>query len=165
MESIAWQAISFGVNYLVTQRILYPLMSSTSYEKQADVYYDKAMQAIVLQYKAQVNELSVFKQIHDDLADLLIANGSNRFYVDTRQMGVMLVEGQQYVIKEMFPRMLAHLQGKKLYHVQVISETDAFARFGAKNIKTSITKATDNPVVEAYTDEQAAKAWLQEQAL
>src|SRR5688572_18449564 len=127
----------------------------------ASISYDAELDAIALHFKKQALPKE-FININQKVLDLFKTLTTNKFYVDTRKIGVVSLEGQQWVINNLFPGMLAHLKGRKLYHVQVVNPSEIFGRVAAGNIKTkaSTNHEPQNLIIESFDSEQEAKNWL-----
>jgi hypothetical protein len=127
----------------------------------ASITYDAAMDAIILSFKKQAPPPEFIK-INQKVLDRFRTLKTNRFYVDTRKIGVVSLEGQQWVINNLFPGMIDHLGGRKLYHVQLVNPAEVFGKVAASNIKSkAVTRSPDEKlVIESFDSEQEAKEWL-----
>lgn len=126
------------------------------------ITYDKELDAISLVFKKQVPG-SDFIHLNQKLLEIFKTLSTNRFYVDARNIGIVAVEGQKWVIENLFKGMLDHLEGKKLYHAQLMPNTDIFGKAASSNIrvqsKSNYNK--DDFIMESFIDEAEAKKWLQ----
>ena len=136
-----------------------------SYTDCADVYFDEDLYAVALVYKQRLEGYNMFVEVHQDILDVFLQHTSNAFFVDTRKMGVLSLDCQRWVVEHLFPGMLKHLKGKTLYHAQVISKQDAFAKFGADNIRSQSEKKIEGIEIKAFEEEEEAKAWIKSYSL
>jgi hypothetical protein len=123
--------------------------------------YDQELDALTLQFKKQAPTQD-FINLNKKAVEFFLKLNTNKFYVDTRKIGVVSLEGQKFVIDEVFPRMLAHTKGRKFYHVQVINPSEVFGKVAASNIKNkaSLKRADEKLIIESFDCEIEAKAWL-----
>jgi len=130
----------------------------------AEISFDKDIDAIALHFKKQAPP-NDFIGINQKVLEIFKTLNTNKFYVDTRKIGVVSIEGQKWVIENLFPGMIAHIKGKKLFHVQVVNPAEIFGKVAASNIKSkAVTQQPDkNLVIESFNTEQEAKDWLKAQ--
>lgn len=126
----------------------------------AAIFYDKDLDAIILQFKKQA-PASDFIKVNQQLLDSFKKLKTNKFLVDARNIGLVSVEGQKWVVDNLFPGMLAHLKGQKLYHVQVVPK-EVFGKVASSNIRTKAAKTQPDEklIIESFDSEQLAKDWL-----
>jgi hypothetical protein len=126
----------------------------------ASIYHDKDLDAIILQFKKQAPPKD-FIAVNQQLLDSFKKLKTNKFLVDARNIGLVSVEGQKWVVDNLFPGMLAHLKGQKLYHVQIVPK-EVFGKVASNNIKTKATNTLpdQNLVIESFDSEQQARNWL-----
>jgi hypothetical protein len=126
----------------------------------ASIYFDKTLDAIILKFKKQAPS-NDFINVNQKLLEIFKALKTNKFLVDARQIGVVSVEGQKWVVDNLFPGMLGHLKGKKLYHVQIVPK-EVFGKVATNNIrsKASNTQPDEKMIIEAFESEDDAKNWL-----
>ena len=130
----------------------------------ADVFHDTELDAISLIFKA-LSPLEEFIHVNQKVLDIFKTLQTNRFYVDTRKIGVVSPEGQKWVIENLFSGMVKHINNERLYHVQVVPSTDIFGKFASENIKrrSQTMYQSDVLIIEAFEDEMLAKNWLDHQ--
>lgn len=126
----------------------------------ASIFFDKELDAIVLKFKKQAPP-DEFINVNQKLLDLFKTLNTNKFLVDARNIGIVSVEGQKWVVDNLFPGMLGHLKGRKLYHVQIIPK-EVFGKVASSNIrsKAASTQPETNLVIESFESEQLATEWL-----
>lgn len=126
----------------------------------ASIYFDNALDAIVLKFKKQAPP-NDFINVNQKLLELFKTLNTNKFLVDARNIGIVSVEGQKWVVENLFPGMLSHLKGRKLYHVQIVPK-EVFGKVASSNIrsKASAAQPETNLVIESFESEQLAIEWL-----
>ncbi|OJJ16407.1 hypothetical protein BKI52_34530 [marine bacterium AO1-C] len=130
----------------------------------AEVFYDTELDAISLIFK-DVAPLEEFIHINQKVLDIFKTLQTNRFFVDTRKIGVVSPEGQKWVIENLFSGMVKHINHERLYHVQVVPRNEIFGKFAAENIKrrSQTMYQSEELIIEAFEDELLAKNWLAHQ--
>jgi len=139
-------------------------MMSKFSNQYANVFYDAEIDAISLVFK-NVSPLEEFIHINQKVLDIFKTLQTNRFYVDTRKIGVVSPEGQKWVIENLFSGMVKHIKHERLYHVQVLPQNEIFGKFAAENIKrrSQTMYQSDELIIEAFENETLAKNWLTHQ--
>lgn len=125
------------------------------------ITYDEDLEAISLVFKKQVPG-SDFIHLNQKLLEIFKTLSTNRFYVDARNIGIVAVEGQKWVIENLFKGMLDHLKGEKLYHAQLMPNTDIFGKAASSNIRVQSKSnyKKEDFIMESFMDEEEAKNWL-----
>lgn len=128
--------------------------------KKARVYYNNEHDTLFLEYLGQVKDHNEFLEINSALLAAFKSLDTQKVVADIRKMGIISVESQQYVVKTLFPGMIEHLNGKKLFHAQFMDPGEIFAKVSAQNIKNKGANAEQGFVVNQFTDMDELKKWL-----
>lgn len=125
------------------------------------ITYDEDLEAISLVFKKQV-PANDFIHLNQKLLEIFKTLSTNRFYVDARNIGIVAVEGQKWVIENLFKGMLDHLKGEKLYHAQLMPNTDIFGKAASSNIRVQSKSnyKKEDFIMESFVVEEEAKNWL-----
>jgi len=124
--------------------------------KSAKVYYDPALDALVLEYTNKVLNHEQFVTINTAARDAFQKSKTRKFIADIRKMGVISIESQKWIVDNLIPAMIKHLNGKNPIIVQLMDDSDVFAKTAANNIKKKaendigVTQFTDRVKMEAY---------------
>ena len=85
----------------------------------------------------------------------------NRFLVDPSNMGVLSPEGQRYVATKSLPEMINHLNGRYLFHAQVLPQKDVFARYASQNIRQKLIQELPHRLtIGQFNTIDEARNWL-----
>lgn len=126
----------------------------------ARVYYDETQDALFLEYTAKVPNDEQFIVVNQAVLDAFTKLNTQKFVADIRKMGIISLTAQSWVLKNLLPGMLKHLNGKKLFHVQFLDASEILSKVSAANIKNkSAQVATDFEVKQVSTDAEL-KAYL-----
>lgn len=102
-----------------------------------------------------------FRDYHYKLLDFFKEKSPNAHLVDTSKMGVVSLDDQQYVGKNIIPQM-ANLAGEGTLQIAVIVSKDIFAKFAVQNIEKQ-AKALDKKEKvdhQMFGNEANAVDWL-----
>ncbi|OJJ14141.1 hypothetical protein BKI52_44265 [marine bacterium AO1-C] len=104
-----------------------------------------------------------FRDYHYKMLDFFKEKQPNQHLVDTSKMGVISLEDQQYIGKNIIPQM-ARFSGEDTLHIAVIVSRDVFTKFAVQNIDKQ-TKAIDKKEKidhQMFGNETNAIAWLEQ---
>jgi len=128
----------------------------------------------VIQRNAEINAIELIFKRKSGIEDFIETNNTlleefkklnvNRFLVDPTKMGVVSTEGQHYVATRLLPEMIRHLNGKNLYHAQVLPQEDVFAKYAAQNIKQKSSQQLPHLFIAQFGNINEARQWLAEQS-
>ena len=133
------------------------------------IYYDDAF--VSIDYNTHKHYTSMrfkktcsskqFRDYHYKILDFFKEKSPNAHLVDTSKMGVVSLDDQQYVGKNIIPQM-ANFAGEGILKIAVIVAKDIFAKFAVQNIEKQ-TKALDKKekiAHQMFGNEASAVAWL-----
>ncbi|WKK81994.1 hypothetical protein [Marivirga arenosa] len=125
----------------------------------ACVYYDENLDALFLQYKSKVKTMDEFILINGSVVQAFKQLNTTNLIADIRKMGIISLDAQDWVLNNLFPPVLEHLNGKKLFHAQLLDPSEIMSKVAASNLrkKTSAIGFT----IEQFGDEQSLIEKLQ----
>lgn len=126
----------------------------------AKIYYDTRLKALFLEYVNKVKSDAEFIEINSAVLRAFQQLKTNQFVADIRKMGVISVASQQWVVKNLIPGMLKHLNGKPLFHAQLMDPVEIFAKVSAKNIKSKSAQEIPGFNVEQFYDIASLENYL-----
>lgn len=107
----------------------------------AEIYYDQELDTLFLKYLNKVKNTDEFIHINSQLLEAFRQLNTQKFVADIRKMGIISLESQNWVVNTLIPGMFQHLNGKRLYHAQLIDPQEVMAKVSGSNIKS---KAANN---------------------
>lgn len=116
----------------------------------AKVYYDNRLKALFLVYLNKVKSEQEFIDINSQVLKAFQELDTNKFVADIRKMGVISVSSQKWVVDHLIMGMLKHLNGKSLFHAQLLDPVEIFAKVSAKNIKSQSAQKIPGFNVEQF---------------
>ncbi|WP_333819959.1 hypothetical protein [Ohtaekwangia sp.] len=126
----------------------------------AKIYYDSNLGAMVLEYTNRVVNHEQFVVINTALLEAYKKQRATKFVADIRKMGVISIESQKWVVDILLPGLVKHLNGKSPVVVQLLDESEVFARIAGNNIKQkSVDIAKDFQVIQ-FIDRTKMEAYL-----
>jgi hypothetical protein len=81
-------------------------------DKSADVYYDTTLDTLFLVYTGKVQNDQQFININTAVLAAFTKLNTQKFVADIRKMGIISVASQNWVIANLLPGMVKHLNGK-----------------------------------------------------
>ena len=121
----------------------------------ARVYYDPTLNTLFLEYLSKVPNEETFITINTAVLNAFVSLRTQKFVADVRKMGIISVKSQQWVVNNLLPGMIKHLNGKKLFHAQLLDPSEILSKVSANNIKDrSNTVATDFEVRQFSNDSE-----------
>ena len=122
-------------------------------DKVAKVYFDPETDCLYLQYLSQVPNDDSFIKINSAVLSAFRSLQTQNFVADIRKMGIISLKSQQWVVDQLLPGMFAHLNGKKLYHAQLLDPKEILAKVSGNNIKQKSTSVSDKMEMEQFSNE------------
>ena len=128
--------------------------------KTARVYYDETLDTLFLEYVGRVLNDEQFIAINTEVLNAFKSLRTQKFVADIRKMGIISIGSQEWVLKNLLPGMITHLNGKKLFHAQLLDPSEVMAKVSGANIKNKAkTVAKDFEVVQ-FTNEKEMRDYL-----
>jgi hypothetical protein len=121
-------------------------------DKTARVYYDQELNTLFLEYTSKVLNEEQFIQINTAVLNAFKSLKTQKFVADIRKMGVISVNSQKWVLENLLPGMIKHLNGKTLYHAQLLDPAEIMSKVAAANIKNKSATVADGFTVEQFSD-------------
>jgi hypothetical protein len=129
-------------------------------DKTARIFYDQELDAIFLEYVGKVANDQQFITINSALLQAFQKLTTQKFVADIRKMGIISVASQQWVVNNLLPGMIKHLNGKKLFHVQLLDTSEILSKVSASNIKSKANKVSEGFEIFQCTDLEQVKDYL-----
>ncbi|MEM6525644.1 MAG: hypothetical protein AAGF85_01510 [Bacteroidota bacterium] len=126
----------------------------------ATVYYNSELDTIFLEYHKGVKDTTEFILINSELLAAFKALNTQKFVADIRKMGVISIESQNWVVENLIPGMLKKLNGRPLYHAQLIDPEEIFAKVSGTNIKSKAKKEQGGMDVHQFTNQDELEKYL-----
>lgn len=126
----------------------------------ARVYYDKALDTLFLEYLSKVPNDEQFIVVNKAVLDAFLKLKTQKFVADIRKMGIISLASQNWVVQNLLPGMLKHLNGRKLYHAQFLDAKEIMAKVSAGNIKNKAQQAAKDFEVMQVSSEKELKEYL-----
>lgn len=114
----------------------------------ARVYYDAELDTLFLEYIGKVLNDEQFIRINTAVLNAFKGLQTQKFVADIRKMGIISVNSQKWVLENLLPGMFKHLNGKILYHAQLLDPSEILSKVAAANIKNKSTTVE----VEQFSD-------------
>jgi len=121
-------------------------------DKTAVVYYDPEFDTLFLEYTDKVLNDEQFIKINTAVLDAFLTLKTQKFVADIRKMGVIGVNSQKWVVTNLLPGMIKHLNGKTLYHAQLLDTTEIMSKVAAANIKNKSNTVSEGFEVEQFSN-------------
>lgn len=126
----------------------------------ARIFYDDTLDALYLQYTAKVPSEEQFIVVNQEVIKAFIKLQTTKFVADIRKMGIISVNSQAWVVKNLLPGLIAHLKGKTLHHAQLLDPTEIMSKVSAGNIKNKSSQVADGFEVVQFTTEEEMTKYL-----
>lgn len=126
----------------------------------ASIYYDEELDTLFLNYLSKVPNDEAFIKINAEVLTHFKKLNTHKFAVDLRKMGVISLTAQQWVVDNLFPGMIQHLKGRRLYHAQLLDPQEIFSKVSAANIKNKSQALAEPFDMEQFSSEEELKAKL-----
>ena len=105
----------------------------------ASIYYEEELDTLFLVYLGRVRNDQEFVEINTNVLNAFKTLHTTKFAVDLRKMGVISLASQKWVVDNLLPGMIKHLNGKRLLHAQLLDPSEIFSKVSASNIKNKST--------------------------
>ncbi|HTG56025.1 MAG TPA: hypothetical protein VL943_07155, partial [Niabella sp.] len=96
--------------------------------RSARVYYHSELNTLFLEYTDKVVNHEQFIIINTAALRAFLEVQTIKFVADIRKMGVISIESQRFVVDQMLPGMIKHLNGKDPVVVQFMDKSEIFAK-------------------------------------
>lgn len=123
----------------------------------ARVYYDEALDTLFLAYLGKVKNHDQFVEINTAVLNAFRQLKTQKFVADIRHMGLISVEFQRWVVDVLLPGMIKHLNGKMLFHAQLLDPKEVLAKVSASNIRNKSSQVAEGFEVRQFHDEEEMK--------
>lgn len=122
------------------------------------VFYDEDTHALWVKYFHKVPSDKHFIPVVDAMLKGFKLSNTQRFMADIRKMGVLGIDSQSLIVTKLIPCMINHLNGKKLYHAQLIDPGEIMGKVAANNVK----RKAENESIEIvqFVNERDAIAYI-----
>ena len=128
--------------------------------KSARVYYDESRDALFLEYLGKVFGDDQFIEINTAVIEAFRQLNTNKFVADIRNMGVISLNSQKWVVEKLFPALVDHLNGRRLYHAQLLDPAEIFAKVSGSNIRNKSADLQEGFEVSQFSDEDELNTYL-----
>lgn len=118
---------------------------------------------LFLEYTGRVLNDAHFIQINTAVLETFRKLKTQKFIADMRRMGIIGLNSQKWVVDVLLPGMIEHLNGKKLFHAQLLDASEVMSKVSGSNIKHKSSQTINNLEMRQFTDavemRQFLKAW------
>lgn len=128
--------------------------------KTAKVFYEPETDALILEYISSVANDNQIIEISTALLQAFEALHTQKFVADIRKMGIISLQAQSWVANNLLPRMIKHLNGKKLYHAQLLDPEEIKSKVAAAGVKNRASKIAENFEIKQFSDQNELKLYL-----
>lgn len=129
-------------------------------DNSARVYYDQELDTLFLEYTNKVLNDEHFILINTAVLNAFKSLSTQKFVADIRKMGLISVASQKWVLDNLLPGLIKHLEGKTLFHAQLLDPSEILAKVAASNIKNKSTTVAEGFHVEQFSDRNEMVARL-----
>jgi len=126
----------------------------------ARIFYDDALDTLYLQYTSKVTSEEQFILVNQEAIKAFTQLQTTKFVADIRKMGIISINSQAWVVKNMLPGLLAHLKGKTLHHAQLLDPAEIMSKVSASNIKNKSSQVAEGFEVVQFTSEDEMIKYL-----
>jgi len=126
----------------------------------AIVFYDESLDALFLQYTSKVPNDEQFIIVNQAVLKAFTELKTTKFVADIRKMGIISLNAQEWVLKNLIPGMIKHLNGKTLFHAQLLDASEIMSKVSAANIKNKSSQVTQGMELVQFTNEAEMKQHL-----
>lgn len=126
----------------------------------ARIFYDDVLDTLYLQYTAKVPGDEQFILVNQEVIKAFTELQTTKFVADIRKMGIISVNSQAWVVKNLLPGMIAHLKGKTLHHAQLLDPSEIMSKVSAGNIKNKSSQVAKGFEVMQFTSENEMVRYL-----
>ncbi|HEY8938097.1 MAG TPA: hypothetical protein VIM65_22900 [Cyclobacteriaceae bacterium] len=126
----------------------------------ARVYYDETLNTLFLEYLSKVPNEDAFITINTAVLNAFLSLKTQKFVADIRKMGIISLKSQQWVVNNLLPGMIKHLNGKMLHHAQFLDPSEILSKVSAGNIKSKSKQVAEGFEVVQFSDQKELTAYL-----
>lgn len=126
----------------------------------ASVFYDESLDALFLRYTAKVPNEEQFIIANEAVLKAFTALNTTKFVADIRKMGIISLGSQEWVLNNLIPGMIKHLNGKTLFHAQLLDASEIMSKVSAGNIKNKSSKLVQGIELVQFTSEDELQQHL-----
>jgi len=126
----------------------------------ARIYYNSELDTLFLEYNGKVLNDEQFIKINQAVLDAFLTLRTQKFVADIRKMGIISVNSQKWVLENLLPGMLKHLNGQTLFHAQLLDPSEILSKVSAGNIKNKSRQVREDFEVKQFSDPEELKAFL-----
>ena len=127
----------------------------------ARIYYDSELDTLFLEYIGRVLNDEQFIKINQAVLNAFLTLKTQKFVADIRKMGIISVNAQKWVLDNLLPGMIKHLNGQTLFHAQLLDPSEILSKVSAGNIKNKARQVKDGFEVMQFSDPEELKAFLE----
>jgi hypothetical protein len=131
-------------------------------DNSAKVYYDPELDTLFLEYLGKVLNDDHFIQINTAVLQAFRQLKTRKFVADIRRMGIIGLNSQKWVVDVLLPGMVEHLNGKTLFHAQLLDPSEIMAKVSGSNIKNKSTQTVTKLELQQFTDAAEMKKVLEQ---
>lgn len=124
------------------------------------MYYDAVLDTLFLVYTGKVQNDQHFITINTAVLAAFTKLKTQKFVADIRKMGIISVASQNWVVANLLPGMVKHLNGKMLYHAQVVDPSEILSKVSGNNIKGRSSQVAEGFEVVQFSDTEKLKEYL-----
>jgi len=128
----------------------------------AKVYYDESLDALFLEYTSKVANDEQFILVNKAVLEAFTKLKTQKFIADIRKMGIISLQSQEWIVKNLLPGMFRHLNGKTLFHAQLLDAKEILSKVSASNIKNKSSQVAEGFEVRQFTNEAELIIYLKE---
>ncbi len=131
----------------------------------ATIEYDEKLDALFLNYTDKVSGHKEFIELNEKLLEVFQSLDTQYVVADIRKIGIIGVDSQKWASEVLFPAMINHLDGKKLYHIQLLNKKDIYSTISGNNVKRFTTDIKGLEFYQVDDENEVAKhiKYLKEQ--
>jgi hypothetical protein len=130
-------------------------------DKTATVFYDESLDCLFLRYQDKVPNDDTFVKINTTVLQAFQSLKTQNFVADIRRMGIISLASQQWVVDNLLPGMVKHLNGKMLYHAQLLDPSEILSKVSGSNIRSKSHQVANGFEVEQFSNEDDLRKSLQ----
>jgi hypothetical protein len=133
-------------------------------DEAAFVYYDRDVDTLFLRHEKKVINDQQFVNINAAAWRAFRSLQTAKFVVDVRKMGMISINSQKWILDTFLPKMVFHLNDRKLLYVQLVDNKELLSKVCASNIANRARQISTKVEVIQFADEREMNAFLKIQA-
>jgi hypothetical protein len=123
----------------------------------ATIEYSEELDALFLNYTDKVIGYKEFVELNQKLLEAFESLTTQYVVADIRKMGIIGVDSQKWASDVLFPAMVNHLDGKMLYHIQLLNKKDIYSTLSGNNVKRFTTDIKGLEFYQVGEEDEVAK--------